>query len=154
MLYLHTKGVSYEEVHPQVEDWRNMMMYFLVERHASCIHLLQSGEIDCVGTNYMSLPRHMFSGNFWWASASYLASRPEQRYQESAKYEAESWLLQESTARIFTLHNSNIVHSRHVYPRHCYALDHQTFNKSSSTEGECGGPRTKRESRKYWQLMK
>lgn len=32
VLYLHTKGVSYRQDHPEVRDWRDYMMYFLVER--------------------------------------------------------------------------------------------------------------------------
>lgn len=152
LLYLHTKGVSYRAVHPQVEDWRHMMMHFLIERHTTCLHLLQSGEIDCVGTNYRTLPHHMFSGNFWWATGSYLAARPEQRYEESAKYEAEIWLLHNSHARIFVLHSSNIDHAVLPYPRACYAAGDNSLELSTGSE-QCGGPRTMRELRKYWQLF-
>eukprot|EP01033_Poteriospumella_lacustris_P009824 gene9823-7031_t len=31
LLYLHTKGVSYKTVYPQIEDWREFMLYFLLE---------------------------------------------------------------------------------------------------------------------------
>jgi hypothetical protein len=72
ILYLHTKGVSYRERHAAVEDWTRMMLYFLVEEHRRCFHLLASGEFDAVGTNCdPNVPLH-FSGNMWWATASYI----------------------------------------------------------------------------------
>lgn len=40
LLYLHTKGVSYKETYMQIEDWRNFMLYFLVEKHITCYHIL------------------------------------------------------------------------------------------------------------------
>jgi hypothetical protein len=49
ILYLHTKGVSYRERHVAVEDWTRMMLYFLIEEHRRCFHLLASGDFDAVG---------------------------------------------------------------------------------------------------------
>jgi len=140
VLYLHTKGVSYEEVIPSVQDWADLMMYFLVEKHNTCLHLLQSGVVDCVGTLYhetspYSTEQDHFSGNFWWATGSYLASRPELKYEESGKYEAELWLLRLSHARIFVPHNDGVDHYTMPYPRSCYASPPSQRNDSL-----CGGP--------------
>jgi len=72
ILYLHTKGVSYQDTHVGVVDWRNMMLYFMVEQHKRSYHLLASGEFDAVGTNCHPEPSLHFAGNMWWATASYL----------------------------------------------------------------------------------
>jgi hypothetical protein len=49
VLYLHTKGVSYKKQYPQIADWRNMLMHFLVEKHQANSHLLDSGMFDAIG---------------------------------------------------------------------------------------------------------
>ena len=36
ILYLHTKGNSYESELQNITDWINMMLYFLVEKYESC----------------------------------------------------------------------------------------------------------------------
>jgi hypothetical protein len=89
VLYIHTKGASYARRYSHIEDWRNMMMYYLVEEHRACKHLLQSGVFDVVGVNrYL----RMLSGNFWWARASYIATlRPFT--ENDKKYDAEYWIL-------------------------------------------------------------
>ena len=77
ILYLHTKGVSYTQRYQQIDDWRNMMLYFLVEEHVSCYHALSSGEYDVLGLNRN--PDKSFavlSGNFWWVSSKRELSSP------------------------------------------------------------------------------
>ena len=125
ILYLHTKGVSYKEIYPQIEDWRNMMLYFLVERYKSCYHLLASDEIDCIGNNFKSVPRKLFSGNFWWSKASYLSQLPELIYGTVGKYEAESWILDKSHVYIYVPHYSAINHAINIYPKFCYEVKKQ-----------------------------
>jgi hypothetical protein len=49
VLYLHTKGVSYKKRYQQIEDWRDMMIYFLVEKHMANRYLLESGLFDAIG---------------------------------------------------------------------------------------------------------
>jgi hypothetical protein len=71
ILYLHTKGVSYKETYQQIVDWRNMMIYFLVEKYESNFHLLDSGLFDAIGSNYYTLPKRHFDGNFWWSTSRY-----------------------------------------------------------------------------------
>ena len=72
ILYLHTKGVSYKDSHIGVTDWTRMMLYFTVEEHRRCFHLLASGDFDAVGTNCHPQPYLHFAGNMWWATASYI----------------------------------------------------------------------------------
>jgi len=81
ILYLHSKGCSYPRDFPKnknIQSWVNFMLYCLVENADSCIELLENNE--CVGCQVLYprkysniFPKH-FSGNFWWATSSYIAS--------------------------------------------------------------------------------
>jgi hypothetical protein len=164
ILYLHTKGVSYKEIYPQIEDWRNMMLYFLVERYKSCYHLLASDEIDCIGNNFKSVPRKLFSGNFWWSKASYLSQLPELIYGKVGKYEAESWILDKSHVYIYVPHYSAINHAINIYPKFCYEVKKQINaddsidddNDDSSIRNEPSdicGVQTFNCLRKFWFLI-
>ena len=42
ILYLHTKGVSYDKSLQTVNNWIDYMLYYLVERHKECIELLDT----------------------------------------------------------------------------------------------------------------
>jgi hypothetical protein len=114
VLYLHTKGISYLQPYPQIEDWRNLMLYFLVERFRSCLHLLNSREYDAIGVNYKSNPRD-FRGNFWWTTTSYLAQLPSLTLQNADKYSAEKWQPIGLRFRYYSPWESNLDHhhSRH-----------------------------------------
>ena len=39
----------YYDSYLQIDDWRNMMLYFLVELHRVCFHLLSSEQFDALG---------------------------------------------------------------------------------------------------------
>ena len=162
ILYLHTKGVSYKEIYPQIEDWRNMMLYFLVERYQSCYHLLASGEIDCIGNNFKSFPRKLFSGNYWWSKASYLSQLPELIYGKDGKYEAESWILDQSHVYIYVPHYSAINHAIKIYPKYCYEVKEQVNANDSidyddsihdAKKSDICGVQTFNSQRKFWFLI-
>jgi hypothetical protein len=126
ILYLHTKGVSYNFDYPQIEDWVDMMLYFLVQKHASCYHLLASMEFDLIGLNYCSSSslhptKRMLSGNFFWVSSSYVSKLSPLQYENSNKYDAEYWLFESSKkTRIYVPHISNVFHASQRYPSFCY----------------------------------
>lgn len=98
IMYLHTKGVSHVPGHPfyeNIHDWTNFMLYSIVHQHESCIQILN--HVDAAGSNYRHPmydehrnPPH-FSGNFWWARASYIRSLSI--HDLNGKYDAEWWLL-------------------------------------------------------------
>lgn len=71
ILYIHSKGVSNKSTSQTY--WRNIMMYYMVSNWKSCVDLLQRGFLT-VGIMYnpCRIIKH-YSGNFWWASASYLS---------------------------------------------------------------------------------
>lgn len=81
VLYMHSKGVSYEAGSMAAENafwWTLFMQYHLVQGHARCLSLLH--EYDVVGVKWEDMQRPdarsggHFSGNFWWATGTYLLS--------------------------------------------------------------------------------
>ena len=102
VLYLHTKGVSYQTVPQQVVDWRNMMLYFLIDN--DCVKLLEKHDI--VGCNYLENPHPHFSGNFWWARASYVNKLKP--IETTVKHDAEWWIFSDnkSNPSYYSLHKS------------------------------------------------
>jgi hypothetical protein len=122
ILYLHTKGVSYRETYPQIEDWRHFMLYFLVEQHERCLHLLYSEEFDALGVNYKTNPRD-FRGNFWWTTSNYLYHLPILALQGSNKYTAETFLGKHPVFRVYSFHESDVDHHYQRYERYRYAYN-------------------------------
>ena len=98
VLYLHTKGVHRSS--ESIIDWRECMLYWMVERWRECVAQIEAG-YDAVGINHVPTPERHFQGNFWWASTRYLASlgpvaditfRPNYEDQ-TERHKAEFWLL-------------------------------------------------------------
>jgi hypothetical protein len=125
VLYMHTKGISYATIYPQIEEWRHFMTYFMIEKHKSAYHILRSGEYDVFGVNYGPEPR-MLSGNFWWATTSYISSLPPLTYEKAMKYSAELWLFESVGVNVYHPFISNKNHAFDRFPRYCYA-DVQDF---------------------------
>ena len=116
VLYMHTKGASYDEIFPVIEDWRHLMVHFLVERGEEIPELLD--DFDVVGCNSMAEPNLHFSGNFWWANASYLATLKSPDL--SNRHEAERWVCSGEGVRTWTLHDSGVNHYQQRYLRENY----------------------------------
>lgn len=117
ILYLHTKGASHEPPSPNVEDWRRLMLHFVVERHEEALAALESA--DAVGCDLLESPRRHFSGNFWWATARHLASLPP--VPAGDRHEAEWWVLGREGTKGTSLHDSGLDHYRQPCPRSSYA---------------------------------
>lgn len=117
VLYLHTKGASYDETFEVIEDWRRMMVHFVVEQADEALSRLD--EDDVVGCNLLASPRPHFSGNFWWARGSYLRTLPSPAAE--SRHAAEWWVCSGSTVRASSLHDSGLDHYRNTYPRESYA---------------------------------
>jgi hypothetical protein len=79
-LYFHLKGITHHG-NQGIVDWRKYMEYWCIDRWKDCVAKLDHGHDTC-GTNYISGPflgvdgtiKHWnhYSGNFWWAKASYI----------------------------------------------------------------------------------
>jgi hypothetical protein len=75
VLYLHTKGILHSKDAARtrnVEDWKNMMLFHLLNKHKQCTDLLN--KYDSVGCNLhvnMPHPDH-YSGNYWWATTNHI----------------------------------------------------------------------------------
>ena len=106
VLYLHTKGASYENVLLEMEEWRNAMIYPLVYKSKNCYHLLQSEVIDTIGIYLTSEPFHHYPGNFWWSKASYLSRLTSLDYRYTGKMECEAWVLN-SNGSLFDMEVKN-----------------------------------------------
>ena len=127
MLYLHTKGVTKPD-NPCIEDWRNLMLHFNVRRYRDALSILTTA--DACGVDLRRRPAPHFSGNFWWASRSYLATLPPirvamrrlpprrgplKRGRLSLRHNAEFWIGM-SQGKLVSLHQSGI----NVYKRHLH----------------------------------
>lgn len=117
ILYLHTKGASYDPPNAHLADWRRMMTHFLVERYSECLETLETS--DAMGCNLLEQPRRHFSGNFWWANAKYL--RKLKAVPTGNRQEAEWWVLRHPGATAVSCHNSGIDHYQAPYPASRYA---------------------------------
>jgi len=75
ILYLHTKGILHSgnpHTLETVEDWKNMMVYHLLNKNKQCTDLLTRYDmVGCNYTNHQTSGPH-FSGNFWWATTTHL----------------------------------------------------------------------------------
>ena len=115
ILYIHTKGISYinnVNLTKRSYDWKNMMLYFLVDKYEDCFNLLKNN--DVVGCNYSEKPKKHFSGNYWWVNSNYVKNNLNKIYGNS-KLDAEMWILSGNNVRIHSLHNSNINHFYNEY---------------------------------------
>jgi hypothetical protein len=71
VLYLHSKGVTYNGTQPRIEDWVEYLTYFNIDNHQLCLDHLQSGA-DVVGVHTSTNTMLHYSGNFWWSKSSYI----------------------------------------------------------------------------------
>ena len=134
ILYLHTKGINYDNDDQKINDWIDMMLYFLVEKFEFCIKKIQQG-IQSIGCNYYNEemkirnPKH-FSGNFWWADSQYISklSYLIEKTENVINTDAEFWLCQNEPS-IYELHNSKINHYLDVYPSTNYQSHSIIINK-------------------------
>ena len=71
ILYIHTKGASkqYDEKYKNIISWRHLMNYFNIEKCKNVFKIFDKTEFNTYG---VLLKNKFYSGNFWWAKASYL----------------------------------------------------------------------------------
>lgn len=100
ILYIHTKGATglfRNGINGQYY-WRQMMNYWMIEQHLTCIDYLSQDYATC-GIN--SLPKRKpthYSGNFWWTHSDYIKNlSPVEGIGNRGK--SESWLLNNNEAK-------------------------------------------------------
>lgn len=71
VLYLHSKGVSYNGQDQRFIDLVEYLTYFNVDKHDICMEHLNNGA-DVVGVNMSNSTMIHYSGNFWWSKSSYI----------------------------------------------------------------------------------
>jgi hypothetical protein len=115
ILYLHTKGITHPN-NQYIEDWTNMMLYFLINKYKDCCELLD--QYDTVGCNYNLEPHKHYSGNFWWANSNYIETLS--KINSNVRHDAEWWILSNNLVNHYSIHNSNINHYNEAYPKEKY----------------------------------
>jgi len=131
-LYFHTKGVSRRNRF--TEDWRKCMQYFVITNWRECYKALQEG-YDLAGINWQedtSMGYHPhFSGNFWWAKASYINTLSDEALNSTFRYDREFWI-GTGKPRVKNLwetrYNNKLIahHYREPYPKTIYTKNYMT----------------------------
>lgn len=120
VLYMHTKGVT--QPMQSTYDWRKIMEYFCIEKWQHAVQKLE--EHDAVGCLYMDhcyygyFPH--FSGNFWWANASYVNRLNHSYLTDGIRQNREFWI-GTGDGSLYSFHTTGLNHYAHEYPRSLYA---------------------------------
>jgi GR25 family glycosyltransferase involved in LPS biosynthesis len=123
ILYVHTKGVLHAQDLTRkfnVEDWKDMMLFHLLDKNQQCIKLLQ--KYDAVGCNLITDHDRFgphFSGNFWWATTNHI-SKLDKLTNFNDRHLAEWWLLKNG-GNAYSMHDSLVNHYHTKYPAEKYA---------------------------------
>ena len=76
--YVHTKGLRWfgTEREQPVLDWIQLLLFWNVQQWKKAAAELDNG-FDVYGCNQTNVPINHYSGNFWWATSSYLKTLPD-----------------------------------------------------------------------------
>jgi hypothetical protein len=111
ILYLHTKGQFYkDEIHNNVKDWVNYMLYALSYNYKLCLEKLDN--YNTVGCNMQQEPKLHYSGNFWWTNSEYFSTLDTKKLL--SYFDAEFFILS-SNSKHYCIHNSNKNHYNERY---------------------------------------
>jgi hypothetical protein len=131
IFYFHTKGVSITKENMKfyhnstdinhllncVDDWRNYMSYFVIERYKTCLETLKT--YDACGVNLSHNPSKHFSGNFWWSKSEYINKLPEiDTVNKNHRWNAEFWI-GSANGNLHSFHNNSAGYQQRV-PKETY----------------------------------
>jgi hypothetical protein len=72
ILYIHTKGASKQNLE-NIVSWRHLMNYFNIEKYKNIFKIFEKTDYNTYGVLLGTAGKwKLYSGNFWWAKASYL----------------------------------------------------------------------------------
>lgn len=117
ILYLHSKGITYNDKYEEILDWINLMLYFLIDKHEECLNFLNI--VDAVGSNYYTLPFEHYSGNYWWVNTDYFKKLNLISENNVDKMVAEQMLFKKNP-KFHAMYTSNVNHYCNKYPRNIY----------------------------------
>ena len=116
ILYLHTKGIT-KPNNKNVKDWVQYLCYFNIYHFKECIDVLD--KYDTVGVNLQTDYTVHYSGNFWWATSSYINTLQPCEY--TCYNSPEFWLTEKNKGKYYCLWNSNVNHYHSPYPPQLYS---------------------------------
>lgn len=144
-LYIHTKGSIKARMHGCNHTWRQMMVYFLVERWRDCLHLFERhDEIGAMGCHLKNKqPRGKyrrpgkgpfelwhFAGNYWWGRNSHLKNLPVPGSPEAISIDtwqgvkprlaAERWIGEIGKDHLHSIHRPKVNINMVPYTRDLY----------------------------------
>ena len=117
VLYIHSKGIRHNNTSIPVNDWIKYLCYFNILQYKTCIELLKTN--DTVGVNLQDEPCLHYSGNFWWATSSYLSKLDT--CTNTHYNDPEFWLTRNKNGNYISLWNSGVNHYCSRYDEDIYA---------------------------------
>lgn len=126
ILYLMNKGASRTKIEA-IDDWRECMLYWNVERWEDCVKKLNEG-YEAVGINVVDTPYRHFQGNFWWAKAKHLTRlgnikdikvKEDKTLGIGERHKAEFWILSQD-CKVYSPYHHKIDPYQHNNPRKNY----------------------------------
>ena len=99
VLYLHSKGVKWNNKKQCISDWVSLLLYFNIKYHEEILNKLDN--YDVIGVN-LSLENIIhFSGNFWWSKSSYIKTLNKEIMKQYCG--PEFWITQKKTGKFLSL---------------------------------------------------
>ena len=92
ILYLHTKGASKQTdtMYNNIVSWRHLMNYFNIEKHKLVFSVFEKTEYNTYGVLLSNGDGwKLYSGNYWWAKASYIKELNFENIKKRNRYQAE-----------------------------------------------------------------
>jgi hypothetical protein len=92
ILYIHTKGASKRNDinYENIISWRHLMNYFNIEKAKDVFKLFERSDFNTHGVLLSDGGGwKLYSGNFWWAKASYVKELNFQNVKKRNRYQAE-----------------------------------------------------------------
>jgi hypothetical protein len=133
VLYLHTKNVG-KEINLCIEDQIEYMLHFLITKWENCFEKLI--EFDSCGVDLREEPTLHYSGNFWWATSSYIATLPSpnefnnlEKYPNtlnSIRHNQEFWICYDKFKKHCSLWDCGI----NCYERHIHRYSKELYVNS------------------------
>lgn len=122
ILYFHSKGISHATKNQ--DDWRMMMQHFTIVKWREAVKLLDNH--DVVGVNWRTYPVPHFSGNYWWANASFLRKLDVGFLNDHDRMSQEFWI-GSIPAAVANMHETNLDHYNQSCPSSSYCPSYFTL---------------------------